>query len=146
MAAGDGFGEILRSLGVDVVVTGGQTMNPSIQDIAEAAKAANADNVIVLPNNSNVLLTAGKASEVPDTSDIRIGVVPTKTVPQGVAALLALNPSLSMEENIERMTEVAGKVKTGEVTYAVPGFLVQWMGNQGGGHHRPLRRRPQGGG
>lgn len=119
VAAGDGFGEILRSLGVDVVVTGGQTMNPSIQDIAEAAKAANADNVIVLPNNSNVLLTAGKASEVPDTSDIRIGVVPTKTVPQGVAALLALNPSLSMEENIERMTEVAGKVKTGEVTYAV---------------------------
>ncbi len=119
VAAGDGIDMVLRSLGADVVVTGGQTMNPSIQDIAEAARATNADSVIVLPNNGNVILTAGKASEVPDVSDIAIGVVPTKTVPQGIAALLALNPGASMRENIAHMTEVSGRVKTGEVTYAV---------------------------
>ena len=119
VAAGDGIAMVLKSLGADVVVTGGQTMNPSIQDIAEAARATNAESVIVLPNNSNVILTAGKASEVPDVSDIRIGVVPTKTVPQGIAALLALNPGSSMDENVSHMTDVSGRVKTGEVTYAV---------------------------
>lgn len=119
VAAGDGIQRIFESLGVDVVVTGGQTMNPSIQDIAQAARQANARNVIMLPNNGNVVLTAAKTVEVPDVADISIHVVPTKTIPQGIAALLALAPSASVEENVERMKAVAGNVKTGEVTYAV---------------------------
>ncbi|HAI86510.1 MAG TPA: hypothetical protein DCL63_05915 [Firmicutes bacterium] len=119
VAAGDGVERILMSLGADIVVTGGQTMNPSIQDIAEAAQAAHAKEVIVLPNNGNVILTARKASEVPDLSNIKIHVVPSKTVPQGLAALLAMSPSAPVRENIEKMSEAVKKVKTGEVTYAV---------------------------
>jgi hypothetical protein len=119
VAAGDGVERILKSLGADIVVTGGQTMNPSIQDIADAVHAARAREVIVLPNNGNVVLTARQASGVPDLANIRVHVVPSKTVPQGLAALLAMSPSASVSENIEKMSEAIGKVKTGEITYAV---------------------------
>jgi hypothetical protein len=119
VAAGDGVERILMSLGADTIVTGGQTMNPSIQDIADAVQAVRAREVIVLPNNGNVVLTAGKASEVPDLSSIKVHVVPSKTIPQGLAALLAMSPSASVGENIEKMSEAIGKVKTGEITYAV---------------------------
>ena len=119
VAAGDGVERILVSLGADIVVTGGQTMNPSIQDIADAVHAARAREVIVLPNNGNVVLTARQASGVPDLANIRVHVVPSKTVPQGLAALLAMSPSASVSENIEKMSEAIGKVKTGEITYAV---------------------------
>jgi DAK2 domain fusion protein YloV len=119
VAAGDGVEKILMSLGADIVVTGGQTMNPSIQDIADAVQAAHAREVIVLPNNGNVVLTARKASEVPDLANIKMHVVPSKTVPQGLAALLAMSPSAPVGENIERMSEAIGRVKTGEITYAV---------------------------
>jgi len=119
VAAGDGVERILESLGADIVVTGGQTMNPSIQDIVDAAQAVRAREVIVLPNNGNVVLTARKASEVPDLAQTKLHVVPTKTVPQGLAALLAMSPSASLGENIEKMSEAVGKVKTGEITYAV---------------------------
>jgi hypothetical protein len=119
VAAGDGVERILVSLGADIVVTGGQTMNPSIQDIADAVQAARAREVIVLPNNGNVVLTARKASEVPDLAKTKVHVVPTKTVPQGLAALLAMSPSASVRENIEKMSDAMKKVKTGEITYAV---------------------------
>jgi len=119
VAAGDGVEKILVSLGADMVVTGGQTMNPSIQDIADAVQAVSAREVIVLPNNGNVVLTARKASEVPDLAKIKVHVVPTKTVPQGLAALLAMSPSASVRENIEKMSEAMSRVKTGEITYAV---------------------------
>ena len=119
VAAGDGVERILVSLGADIVVTGGQTMNPSIQDIVDAVQAVRAREVIVLPNNGNVVLTARKASEVPDLAQTKLHVVPTKTVPQGLAALLAMSPSASLGENIEKMSEAVGKVKTGEITYAV---------------------------
>ncbi|MGI6130387.1 MAG: DAK2 domain-containing protein [Bacillota bacterium] len=119
VAAGDGVEKILMSLGADFVVTGGQTMNPSIQDIADAVQAAHAREVIVLPNNGNVVLTARKASEVPDLVDIKMHVVPSKTIPQGLAALLAMSPSAPVGENIERMSEAIKRVKTGEITYAV---------------------------
>ena len=115
----DGVEKILVSLGADIVVTGGQTMNPSIQDIADAVKAVRAREVIVLPNNGNVVLTARKASEVPDLAKTKVHVVPTKTVPQGLAALLAMSPSASVGENVEKMSEAMSKVKTGEITYAV---------------------------
>ncbi len=119
VAAGDGVRRILASLGADVVVTGGQTMNPSIRDIVDAVQAVRAKEVIVLPNNGNVVLTAGKACEVPDLADTKIHVVPSKTIPQGMAALLAMSPSAPVRENIEKMSEAIKKVKTGEITYAV---------------------------
>ncbi len=119
VAAGDGVEKILMSLGVDIVVTGGQTMNPSIQEIADAVRAARAREVIVLPNNGNVVLTARKATEVPDLGSIGVHVVPSKTVPQGLAALLAMSPSAPVGENVEKMSEAIRKVKTGEITYAV---------------------------
>ncbi|MEA4882109.1 MAG: DAK2 domain-containing protein [Clostridia bacterium] len=119
VASGDGIEMILKSLGVDVVVTGGQTMNPSIQDIAAAVRTAGAREVVVLPNNGNVVLTARQASEVPDISDVAVHVVPTKTVPQGLAALLAMSPSAPTSENVARMVDAIAKVRSGEITYAV---------------------------
>ncbi|MCR4425166.1 MAG: DAK2 domain-containing protein, partial [Firmicutes bacterium] len=116
VAVGEGIEAILRSLGADVIVTGGQTMNPSIQEIVAAVDSVAAKDVIVLPNNSNVVLTARQAAQVAQTN---VHVIPTRTVPQGMAALLAVSQQASLEENIARMTEAADRVKTGEITYSV---------------------------
>lgn len=118
VAAGDGVEKILQSLGADVVITGGQTMNPSIQDIVDGIREAHAKDVIILPNNGNVVLTARQAAEVPDI-EARIHVVPSKTIPQGLAALLAMTPYTSVEDNVAKMNEAIGKVVSAEITYAV---------------------------
>ena len=117
VAAGSGEEEILRSLGVDVVVSGGQTMNPSTADILEAIEAANADNVIVLPGNGNIRMAAEAAATACESS--KVAVVPTKTVLQGFSAMFAVDPDASLEDNAEAMTEAIQGVRGGEVTTAV---------------------------
>ncbi|MFV9509917.1 DAK2 domain-containing protein [Tepidibacillus sp. LV47] len=116
VAMGEGIAAIFKSLGVDVVISGGQTMNPSTQDIVNAIKEINAENYIVLPNNSNIILAAEQAQEFIDQP---VAVIPSKTLPQGMASLLAFNPDLTIEENKEIMTEALKSVKSGQVTYAV---------------------------
>lgn len=116
VAAGEGSANILESLGVDVVVSGGQTMNPSTKDLLDAANSINAKSVIILPNNSNIIMAAHSACEL---SDKPCGVVPTKSVPQSFAAMFAANQEDTLEENITVMTEVASEVKTGEITTAI---------------------------
>ena len=117
VAAGDGEAEILKSLGVDVVVSGGQTMNPSTADILDAAAVANAESVIVLPNNGNIRMAAEAAASA--SEDFKIVVVPTKTVPQAFAAMFAVDDQVSAEENAEAMVEAIAEVRDGEVTHAV---------------------------
>lgn len=113
---GEGVAELLKSIGATVVIEGGQTMNPSTEDIVQAVKDANADTVVILPNNSNIVMAANQAADVADQNVI---VVPTKTVPQGMAALLSFNPAASAEENEENMLEAITHVKSGQITYAV---------------------------
>ncbi len=117
VAAGTGEAEILRSLGVDVVVSGGQTMNPSTADIMAAIHKVGAAHVIVLPNNSNIRMAAEAAAAA--CSDCDVAVAATKTVPQGFAAMFAIDPSASPEENLETMNEAAAQIHDGEVTFAV---------------------------
>ena len=116
VALGEGLTEIFRNLNVDQVVDGGQTMNPSIQDLAKAADATNAKNVIILPNNTNIILAAQQASELTERNVI---VLPTKSVPMGISAALAFDPSATPEENEAAMTEAANTVHTASITYAV---------------------------
>ena len=116
VAPGSGNAEILKSLGVDVVVSGGQTMNPSTKDLLEAIQKVPSDSVIVLPNNSNIIMAANTAC---DMAEKDCAVVPTKTVPQAVSAMFAVNEEASLEENVEAMTEPLSDVKTGEVTIAI---------------------------
>lgn len=116
VAAGEGNAEILRSLGVDVVVSGGQTMNPSTKDLLDAVERVNAEAVIILPNNSNIIMAAQSACEL---AEIPCDVVPTKSVPAAFAAMFAIDPEGSLEDNVAEMTEAFGEVKTGEVTTAI---------------------------
>lgn len=116
VASGDGISDILRSLGADVVLSGGQTMNPSTEDIAVAIGQVQAETVFVLPNNSNIVLAAQQAR---DLLDRRVVVVPTKTIPQGMAALIAFRPDADAERNAALMEEAIGRVRSGQVTYAV---------------------------
>ncbi|MBQ9042598.1 MAG: DAK2 domain-containing protein [Eggerthellaceae bacterium] len=116
VAAGEGNAKILRSLGVDVIVSGGQTMNPSTADLLDAVVATNAEKVIILPNNSNIIMAANSAAEL---AEVECGVVPTKSVPQAFTALFGYDAGATLEENIESMTEMLSEVKTGEVTTAV---------------------------
>lgn len=113
---GQGIEKVFTDLNVDVFVSGGQTMNPSTEDILEAANKINADHIIILPNNSNIILAATQAKEI---SDKDLHVVPSKTIPQGITALIAFKEDSDVEENIEAMTEAVKEVKTGQVTYAV---------------------------
>ena len=116
VAAGEGNAEILRSLGVDVVVSGGQTMNPSTKDLLDAAEQVNADAIVILPNNSNIIMAAQSAAEL---SERPCAVVPTKSVPQAFAALFAVDQDASLETNVEEMTAAYADVRTGEVTTAI---------------------------
>jgi DAK2 domain fusion protein YloV len=116
VAAGQGNAKILESLGVDYVVSGGQTMNPSTKDLLDAVAAANADRVIILPDNKNIIMAARSCVEV---SDIPCAVVPTRSVPQAFAAMFAVDTEAGLEENVEAMTEALEDVKTGEVTQAI---------------------------
>lgn len=117
VAAGDGEADILKSLGVDVVVSGGQTMNPSTADILDAVARTNAESVIVLPDNGNIRMAAEAAAAA--SEDVKVVVVPTKTVPQAFAAMFAVDTEASAEENAEAMTEAIGEIRDGEVTHAV---------------------------
>ncbi|QHS22207.1 DAK2 domain-containing protein [Virgibacillus sp. MSP4-1] len=124
VAMGDGIKQLFESLGATVVIEGGQTMNPSTQDIAEAINQANAKKVIVMPNNKNVLMSAEQAAELADSE---VEVVPTKTVPQGMSALLMFHPDKSLEENGKLMRNAAQDVKTGQITYAVRDTQIDGM-------------------
>lgn len=116
IAMGDGIANIFRDLGVDVVIEGGQTMNPSTQDILKAINTVNAKNIFVLPNNKNIIMAAEQARDI---SDKNIIVIPTKSIPQGITAAISYNPDASPEENEAEMNEAIAKVNTGQVTYAV---------------------------
>ena len=116
VSLGEGFSQIFRDLTVDHIVEGGQTMNPSIDDILSAINAVNAKCVFVFPNNGNVVLAAQQAAEL---AEKEVHVIPTKNVAMGIAAAVAFQPDVSGEENAVRMEEAAQRVKTGTVTYAV---------------------------
>ena len=117
VAAGDGISEIFKSLGVDHVISGGQTMNPSTEDIVSAISLVNADTVFVLPNNKNIILAANQAQYL--VEDKNVVVIPTKTIAQGITAVINFVPDMDVSENETVMCEEITRVKTGEVTYAV---------------------------
>ena len=117
VSIGEGIGEIFRGLGVDYLIEGGQTMNPSTEDMLNAIDQVNADHIFILPNNKNIILAANQAKALCKEKDII--VIPTKTVPQGITAMINYMPDSSVEENEARMAEEIGNVKTGQVTYAV---------------------------
>ncbi len=117
VAAGEGLTNLFKEYRCDVVISGGQTMNPSTEDFVAAINKLNAKHIFVLPNNSNIILAAQQAAVVLDERDIH--VLPSKSIPQGLSACLMFNPEASVENNIEEMTEAIRHVKTGQVTYAI---------------------------
>ena len=117
VSIGDGIGEIFKGLGVDYLIEGGQTMNPSTEDMLNAIAEVNADTIFIFPNNKNIILAANQAQAL--TEDKKIIVIPTKTVPQGIAAIISFDPTASTEDNKENMKEALSMVKTGQITYAV---------------------------
>ncbi|CDC35253.1 dAK2 domain fusion protein YloV [Anaerostipes sp. CAG:276] len=117
VSIGSGLNDIFRELGADYLIEGGQTMNPSTEDMLNAIAQVNADHVFILPNNKNIILAAQQAKAL--VEDKEIIIIPTKTVPQGISALIAFEAESSVEENEAAMTEMMNGVKTGEVTYAV---------------------------
>lgn len=117
VSIGEGLNEIFRGVGVDYIIEGGQTMNPSTEDMLNAIEKVNADTVFILPNNSNIILAAEQAKLL--TSDREIIVIPSKTVPQGLTAMISYMPDRSVSENTKGMIDEMKKVKTGQVTYAV---------------------------
>ncbi len=122
VSVGDGINEIFKGLGVDYIIEGGQTMNPSTEDMLNAVDNVNADTIFILPNNKNIILAANQARDLVD--DKEIIVIPTKTVPQGITAVINYVPDMSAAENEEVMTEAIGNVKTGQVTYAVRDTVI----------------------
>ena len=117
VSVGEGMCEILKGMGVDHVLSGGQTMNPSTEDILFAVGAVNAENVFVFPNNKNIVLAANQAASI--CEDKNVIVIPSKSVPQGISAMLSFMDSMSVEENAAAMNEAMSMVKSGEITYAV---------------------------
>ena len=117
VSIGEGFGQIFRDLGVDYLIEGGQTMNPSTEDMLNAISKVNAEHIFILPNNKNIILAANQAKAL--TKDKDIIVIPTKTVPQGITAVINYVPEKSVEDNEKDMTEEIAHVKTGQITYAV---------------------------
>lgn len=117
VSAGAGLSEIFEGLGVDVVIEGGQTMNPSTEDMLNAIDKVNAENVFILPNNSNIILAANQAQSI--VTDKNVYVVPSKTIPQGITALINFDESADAEANFDNMSSEMKNVKTGQVTYAV---------------------------
>ncbi len=122
VSIGEGINEIFRSLGVDYIIEGGQTMNPSTEDMLNAIDMLNADNIFIFPNNKNIVLAANQARQL--TTDKNIIVIPTKTVPQGITAIINYVPDISIKENEAVMTEEVKRVATGQVTYAVRDTMI----------------------
>ncbi len=116
VSMGEGIANIFKDLSTDYIIEGGQTMNPSIEDILNAVDKVNAKEVFVLPNNKNIILSAKQAAEI---SEKTIHVIPTKTIPQGLAALIAFNSEVSAEQNVSAMTKAVEHVKSGQITYAI---------------------------
>ncbi|MED0799815.1 DAK2 domain-containing protein [Bacillus inaquosorum] len=116
VAMGEGISDLFKSIGASVVIEGGQTMNPSTEDIVEAVKSVNAETVFILPNNSNIIMAANQAASVMGE---QVFVIPAKTVPQGMSALLAFNPDQETEANEANMLSAIQQVKSGQVTYSV---------------------------
>lgn len=123
VCAGEGMAEIFKSLGCDRVIEGGQTMNPSTADILEACSHVNADSIFILPNNKNIILAAGQAQKM--CEDRALIVIPTKTVPQGIAALINFVPDDTAQENEKMMKDAIAGVASGEVTYAVRDTVIE---------------------
>lgn len=118
VCAGVGVEDAFLELHCDYVVSGGQTMNPSTEDMVAAVREVNAKNVIILPNNSNIIMTAQQTATILE-DEVNVIVIPTKTIPQGLSACIMFNPETSLDENIADMTEAVGNVKTGQVTFAI---------------------------
>ncbi len=125
VSVGDGLGEIFKGIGADYLIEGGQTMNPSTEDMVNAIEHVNADTVYILPNNKNIILAAEQAKYL--VEDKQIIVVPSKTVPQGITALINFIPDQTPEENLETMVAEMGRVKTGQITYAVRNTVIDDM-------------------
>lgn len=124
VSMGEGIKEVFQDLGVKYVISGGQTMNPSTQDIVKAVEDANAEHVIILPNNKNIIMAANQAKDI---SGKDVYVIPTKTIPQGVAVLTAFNPEADMETNYDALMSSLETVKSGSVTYAVRDTEIEGM-------------------
>lgn len=122
VSIGEGINEIFKGLGVDYIIEGGQTMNPSTEDMLNAIEKVNAETIFILPNNKNIVLAANQAASL--VEDKKIIVIPTKTIPQGITALINYIPDSTPEENAERMNAEIGAVKTGQVTYAVRDTVI----------------------
>lgn len=116
VAMGDGLSNIFKDLNIDKVIEGGQTMNPSTEDILKAVDDIDADNIFILPNNSNIILAANQAKELAEKNVI---VIPSKSIPQGIASMLEFDPTSSVEENLQKMTDVIEGVRTVQITYSV---------------------------
>ena len=126
ISAGNGLKEIFRDLGADVVIEGGQTMNPSTEDIVKAVEEIHAEHVFLFPNNKNIILAANQAKDLIEEQDPdkKVSVIPTKTVPQGITALVSFFPEKTAEENEAEMKQEIDAVKTGQVTYAVRDTMI----------------------
>ncbi len=118
VCAGKGIENAFLELHCDYIVSGGQTMNPSTEDMVAAVKKVNAKNVIILPNNSNIVMTAQQTATILE-GEVNVIVIPTKTIPQGLSACIMFNPDASLDENIDEMKEAMSNVKTGQVTFAI---------------------------
>ena len=125
VCAGDGLVDIFRKLGCDGIIEGGQTMNPSTDDIMKAIEKVHAETVYILPNNKNIILAANQAARL--TKTCRCEVIPTKTIPQGITAVASYVPERSVEENVKAMTEESQNVQTGQITYSVRDTVIDGL-------------------
>ncbi|MEY8394902.1 DAK2 domain-containing protein [Lachnospiraceae bacterium 45-P1] len=125
VSIGEGLGEIFKGIGADYLIEGGQTMNPSTEDMLNAIEKVNADVIYILPNNKNIILAAEQAKSL--VEDKKIFVIPSKTVPQGIAALINFLPDVSPEENTKSMTEEMDRIRTGQITYAIRNTSIDGM-------------------
>lgn len=125
VSCGDGLSEIFKGIGADYLIEGGQTMNPSTEDMLNAIKKVNANHIFILPNNKNIIMAANQARDL--TEDKEIIVIPSKTVPQGITALVNFIPDLTPEENLENMTAEMERVQTAQITYAVRNTSIDGM-------------------
>ena len=117
VSSGEGLNTIFTEIGVDYIISGGQTMNPSTDDILSAVKNVNAENVFIFPNNKNIILAANQAADI--CEDKKLYVIPSTTIPQGIGAVISFNPDAEPEDNVETMKDVMSDIKTGEVTFAI---------------------------
>jgi len=119
VSSGDGIDDFFKEIGIKVIVKGGQTMNPCAEDFVEAIKKANAENIFIFPNNSNIVMAASQACDMIEDENVNAYVIPSKTIPQGVTSAIMFNPEASAEENFREMKSALKNVKSGEVTFSI---------------------------